>query len=156
MWAGTYARTTAIDKLITSFIASTEGPKQIVSLGAGTDTRYFRLAAAGLTDDLEYHEIDFPANTALKLARMNRRAELAPFLAGAVSANESSLHSKHYHLHPVDLRRLADNSQKIPFLSGEPEQYSLNKDVPTLILSECCLCYMTATDVDAILHSTLR
>lgn len=86
---------------------------------------------------------------------MNRRAELAPLLAGAVSTNESSLHSKHYHLHPFDLRRLADKSQEIPLLSGESEQHGLNKDAPTLILSECCLCYMTAIDVDAILHNLI-
>src|SRR5579859_924893 len=41
---GTYVRTRAIDRLIKSFLTSSpEKLKQIVSLGAGTDTRFFNL-----------------------------------------------------------------------------------------------------------------
>jgi [phosphatase 2A protein]-leucine-carboxy methyltransferase len=44
---GTYVRTRAIDKLVEAFLESPSGTsKQIVSLGAGTDTRFFNMKAS--------------------------------------------------------------------------------------------------------------
>ncbi|RMD40394.1 hypothetical protein DV735_g4712, partial [Chaetothyriales sp. CBS 134920] len=44
---GTYIRTTGIDKIVQAFLSSapSQQRKQIISLGAGSDTRYFRLVA---------------------------------------------------------------------------------------------------------------
>lgn len=60
---GTYTRTTAIDMLVDRFLATTnpDEPRQIVSLGAGTDTRCLRLFSSSASHrNIAYHEIDFP------------------------------------------------------------------------------------------------
>ena len=65
---GTYLRTTAIDILISRFLATyPTGLRQIISLGAGSDTRFFRFAS---TANLLYHELDFAANTRPKIAKI--------------------------------------------------------------------------------------
>lgn len=48
---GTYVRTTAIDQLVEDFLKAgsadgTQVKKQIVSVGAGSDTRFWRLSAS--------------------------------------------------------------------------------------------------------------
>ncbi|KAJ5052240.1 uncharacterized protein L3040_001997 [Drepanopeziza brunnea f. sp. 'multigermtubi'] len=63
---GTYTRTAALDILINAFLAhpdpeSIPQTKQIISLGAGTDTRYFRLRSKNKHHSLVYHEFDFPS-----------------------------------------------------------------------------------------------
>lgn len=40
---GTYLRSTALDDIVNSFLSNGEGKKQIVSLGAGSDSRFWRL-----------------------------------------------------------------------------------------------------------------
>src|ERR1700733_7573571 len=75
---GTWARTTAIDLLVDKFITSlittpSSSRRQIISLGAGSDTRFFRLRQKYSNipnGDLLYHEIDFPANTATKIRQL--------------------------------------------------------------------------------------
>lgn len=41
---GTYVRSASIDSLVTDFLVAGESKKQIISLGAGSDTRYWRIA----------------------------------------------------------------------------------------------------------------
>lgn len=44
---GTYLRGTAIDRLVDQWLERSAGPCQIVSLGAGSDTRFWRIAVRG-------------------------------------------------------------------------------------------------------------
>eukprot|EP00842_Homolaphlyctis_polyrhiza_P000284 jgi/Hompol1/1256/HPOL_000524-RA len=74
---GTYTRTYALDMLVHRFLdcpllQGTE--KQIVSIGAGCDTRYFQLKAAGIQPAL-YVEIDFPQITGRKAQAAARNKE---------------------------------------------------------------------------------
>jgi [phosphatase 2A protein]-leucine-carboxy methyltransferase len=123
---GTYVRSTAIDKLVLRFLqAAPESRKQIISLGAGSDTRLLRLVGdhSG-ANGVVYHELDFESNVTAKQAVLERSPALASRLQNIKDAGSS------YHLHAVDLR---DLSSSLPGLAS---------DLPTLILSECCLCYM--------------
>ncbi|KAL1585996.1 hypothetical protein WHR41_04903 [Cladosporium halotolerans] len=123
---GTYVRSTAIDKLVLRFLQAEPGiRKQIISLGAGSDTRYLRIVGdhAG-QDGVVYHELDFETNVAAKKAVIERSPALADRLQKMKDGGCS------YHLHSVDLRDLPSS------LPG------IETDLPTLILSECCLCYM--------------
>ncbi|KAI7345538.1 leucine carboxyl methyltransferase [Hortaea werneckii] len=136
---GTCVRTTAIDRLVWKFLAtSPEQKKQIVSLGAGSDTRFFRFAAnhARELGDVVYHELEFEANVNQKRAFLRQSPELEQVLRTAEKAGLS------YHLNALDLRDLTNKSPPIiPHLDPE---------LPTLLLSECCLCYLppeTATSV---------
>lgn len=152
---GTYVRTTAIDQLVARFLGpytpgTSKTKKQIVSLGAGSDTRVFRLLSSRQPSDLVYHEIDFAANTATKI----RAIRSTPLLQRALGIDASSagvtvseagdaLHSPSYHLHPVDLRSLSADSpsEKLP---------GIERDLPTLLISECCLIYLSPSEATQI------
>ncbi|KAG0649123.1 Leucine carboxyl methyltransferase 1 [Hyphodiscus hymeniophilus] len=159
---GTYARTNALDILIDAFLSpSSQEPelKQIVSLGAGTDTRYFRLRAQNRHHNVIYHEFDFPAVCAAKchIVESNKslsrdetiaRAEtVAPINTGSPGIAEAEWQllrsvkdrsggmEAGYICHPLDLREL-------PSIPGLSSFRGLKADLPTLIISECCLCYL--------------
>lgn len=136
---GTYIRTQAISNTIEQFV-NHHKKCQIVSLGGGSDTRCFTYASP----DVNYVELDFPETTKIKkLGILN-----SPVLKQAVGSTEdvvnptsslefesmnSDLHTDYYHLIGADLRTLEDP----PWLSF------IDAKLPTLVLSECVLCYST-------------
>lgn len=112
-----------------------------MSLGAGTDTRIFRLFAEASSSNLSYHEIDFPATVAKK-ARLVQSNHALRHIMGNPSVEDDSEGSwsceppkgGQYYCHALDLRELFQrDASSIP---------GLQTDVPTLMLSECCLCYL--------------
>lgn len=140
--AGTYVRTRAIDKLVDGFLASFPGQKtQIISLGAGSDTRYFRLLNRNGPPDVLYHEIDFASNTQQKILRIKFSVALRQHIAAlnASTSTETELHSSNYHIHALDLRHL--ESSQLP---------QIDSTLPTLLLSECCLIYLRPEEADAV------
>ncbi|PTB80367.1 leucine carboxyl methyltransferase [Trichoderma longibrachiatum ATCC 18648] len=152
---GTYTRTTAIDTLVHSFLAGAQSEgkregvtKQIVSLGAGTDTRPFRLFSQQDHPQLIYHEIDFPVTSGKKLKTVEAVPPLANILTnrsrGDTDVDWSSQPSNgQYFCHGLDIRRLSPTATET--LPG------LRTDVPTLVLSECCLCYLSQDESDGVL-----
>lgn len=152
---GTYVRTSAIDRLVDRFLTTpTSVPKQIISLGAGTDTRYFRLRDTHPDEHIVYHEIDFPTNTAAKLQSVRKHAELQDRIGDShfsMKPIQDSYHSSSYNIHALDLRSLAATSPENP----PPELPYLNPNLPTLILSEMCLVYLQASTVSSILETLL-
>jgi Leucine carboxyl methyltransferase len=142
--------------------------RQIISLGSGSDTRFFRLKQKYPEISLIYHEFDFPANTAAKIGYM----QMPPFMqsvqrncnidpasecitfstddAGNESVHLKSQHST-YHLHPLDLRTLARPQRSGAEVDQEFSHFQISRDVPTLVLSECCLIYLPPEDADSVL-----
>ncbi|KAF2822740.1 LCM-domain-containing protein [Ophiobolus disseminans] len=148
---GTYVRTTAIDQLVAKFLlADAAAAKQIVSLGAGTDTRFFRLLDLYPDTRLRYHEIDFPANTRAKIANIQRQPLLYRKLLHTPAAS-TCYHSETYNIHALDLRALA----AAPTDALLPEIANLDPTVPTLVLSEMCLVYLPAATVQSIVSALL-
>lgn len=154
---GTYIRTTAIDQIVESFLSRPfQGKKQIISLGAGSDTRFFRLAADESLR-LLYHEFDFPQVTSRKIAAIQRHKELAAIISefGQVGSPENttsapgfqvdtragSLRSPCYYIHPIDLRTLKP---------GVSLPAGIDSALPTLFISECCLIYLSPNEADDI------
>ncbi|KAJ5879710.1 Leucine carboxyl methyltransferase eukaryotic [Penicillium solitum] len=158
---GTYARTTAIDQLVARFLgpssAENTHKKQIISLGAGSDTRVFRLLSSRQTPDFVYHELDFAVNTAEKI----RAIRSVPVLQSALGIDSSgvssekdtrvtvseagdALHSPSYHVHPVDLRSLSTCSDPAGALPG------VETGLPTLLISECCLVYLSPLEAEQV------
>jgi [phosphatase 2A protein]-leucine-carboxy methyltransferase len=154
---GTYTRTTALDILINAFLSHSDPQKpqtkQIVSLGAGTDTRYFRLRSQNKHHNLIYHEFDFPT-----VSETKRRTVLGNPLLSKLNENEihfpdsqkpppdqaaewgftqskDGISETIYCCHPLDLRQL-------PYAQPTQPIHGLRTDIPTLIISECCLCYL--------------
>lgn len=184
---GTYVRTTAIDDLVHRFLDEPDDgqpprKKQIISLGAGSDTRVFRLFSKRPSLRLVYHELDFPVNTAAKI----RAIRSTPLLQKAlriekpsgekekgeddvtISAEGDALHSPFYHIHPIDLRSLAkppaadSQSHTSSDSPSDPEHTSsqgnapsvllpgVDTSLPTLLLSECCLVYLSPEDAAGV------
>ncbi|KAH3962693.1 hypothetical protein HBI25_105310 [Parastagonospora nodorum] len=146
---GTYVRTSAIDQLVNKFLlADPSSAKQIVSLGAGTDTRFFRLMDSYPDIRLVYHEIDFPTNTVAKIASIQRQPLLYRKLLHSPTA-ATSYHSETYNIHALDLRSLANSAEETP----RPDIPNLDPAMPTLILSEMCLVYLQPSAVQSIVSS---
>ena len=57
LFRGYYIRSKAIDHVLVGFLSQIRGKKQIISLGAGYDTSYFRLSNMGLMEDVKYFEV---------------------------------------------------------------------------------------------------
>ncbi|KAK4985824.1 hypothetical protein LTR66_008059 [Elasticomyces elasticus] len=152
---GTYVRTTAIDSLVDRFLASYPAqPKQILSLGAGSDTRMFRLFASNPYLKLVYHELDFESNTIQKIKAVQHSRLHLETLQGSLrhqtpqsepTISSASLTSPTYNIHPLDLRSFT-RPTTVPNLPN------VDPTLPTLLLSECCLCYLPPADTEAILH----
>ncbi|TVY62766.1 Leucine carboxyl methyltransferase [Lachnellula suecica] len=167
---GTYTRTTALDILINAFLSHHETEpnappqkKQIISLGAGTDTRFFRLRAKNKQQDLIYHEFDFPSVSSTKCRTVSNNEVLLKGEGNATLFVEPSMGSsgpEHespewgiketrggqletiYCFHPNDLRKPMK-----PFESF----HGIQSNIPTLLISECCLCYMEVDNARDIL-----
>lgn len=138
-------------------------PKQIISLGAGTDTRFFRLATRFPETKLIYHELDFPVNTQRKVAAIEGSDELLRIASSAtaavhghdtpegnsvvISPDKTTLISAALNVHPIDLRAIATTTSSSP----PPSLPNLSPTIPTLLLSECCLCYLPASTSASIL-----
>ncbi|KAK1146565.1 hypothetical protein N8T08_002995 [Aspergillus melleus] len=174
---GTYVRTAAIDQLVHRFLAQPSSPhrkskKQIISLGAGSDTRAFRLLPSHPA--LIYHEIDFAVNTAAKIRSIRAAPQLQRALGiigrsapentkVEISEGGDALHTETYHLHALDLRWLKPQAKSEQTTTtttttnllgkedrgdnGIDDPRTLLRDVdptiPTLLISECCLIYLT-------------
>jgi [phosphatase 2A protein]-leucine-carboxy methyltransferase len=156
---GTYVRTAAIDELVNRFLASdVEQQKQIISLGAGSDTRYFRLVSNNPSLKLVYHELDFATNNELKIAAIKKSPELLKVIHVhlqadsdaelQIAADGTSLQSPVYNIHAIDLRTLATSEPR-----DIPKLPSVSPSLPTLLLSECCLIYLPPQAADAVLKA---
>lgn len=142
---GSYLRTIAIDMVVQGFINEFAGRCQIVFLGSGSNTRAFRLLKQ--YPELVIHEIDFPESTRIKKLAILHSEELrcivgtdetAPEIDSKSSFAEYSadLYTPQYFLHGADLRTLED---KI---------HGYRDDMPTLVISECVLCYLSPEEYE--------
>ncbi|CUM64573.1 uncharacterized protein PRCAT00002180001 [Priceomyces carsonii] len=152
---GTYFRTKLINLIIDEFIQEF-GKCQIISLGGGSDTRCFHYLA---NSNVTYHEIDFPESAKIKLLAIFGNASLKEIVQYNEDRDrdfeinskedfenyESELHTNNYHLYGMDLRQLKD------FSIGEAKFLPyVNTSLPTLILSECALCYVSPLENEQI------
>ncbi|KIY52342.1 leucine carboxyl methyltransferase [Fistulina hepatica ATCC 64428] len=156
---GTYVRTAALDKLIDRWISlATRGdgqpPCQIVSFGAGSDTRFWRLATGMHGSRIRsYIELDFVEVTTKKAMQIKKSRELSSVLRNAAPfQGGTGITSDKYHLLPVDLRRPPAECL-VPLtnasVDGKP---MLSPELPTLLLFECVLAYMSPEASAAVIQ----
>jgi hypothetical protein len=96
-----------------------------------------------------YHELDFATNTKQKTLTIQKSTRLSGLLGHEqIEWAETGIHSSHYHLHAIDLRSLIEAPQE-----GANEQLNyINAEIPTLIISECCLIYLRPEAADAVVR----
>lgn len=99
-----------------------------------------------------YHELDFAANTTYKIQKIQASPALRQLLgeSSRIVASETEIHTPEYHLHALDLRDLDPSQCSSAAAVGTLEQ--IHTDIPTLLISECCLIYLTPSTADAVVH----
>ncbi|KAF4109123.1 tRNA wybutosine-synthesizing protein 4 [Onychostoma macrolepis] len=148
---GYYVRWKAVDHCVKWFFHATKScsRRQILSLGAGFDSLYFRLHAEGGLGGVTVFEVDFPEVARRKAALINSNTCLKDALPDweTVSNQQTNavfIRSDHYNLIGVDVRK----EQEVEVtLSGAGLQW----DAPTLVLSEVVLTYMETQWSDAVI-----
>ncbi|KAI9142823.1 S-adenosyl-L-methionine-dependent methyltransferase [Paraphysoderma sedebokerense] len=162
---GTYCRTVAIDDLIQKFLKadilgttkncdsnSNIASKQIVSLGAGTDTRWFNLAKnpsfIPYLQQTRYFEVDFAETTSKKISvikRFESDFEASWNTKFNYDQNETELFSNNYNILVGDLRTWEED------VITNLTKHGFDINTPTLYLSECVLIYLSPSEGDTIL-----
>ncbi|KAG8893020.1 carboxy methyl transferase for protein phosphatase 2A [Tulasnella sp. 403] len=148
---GTFIRSEAIDILLSKWVDASKDFRtvQIVSLGAGSDTRFWRLMDGLPVKDsiAKYVEVDFPEITTRKAMAIRKHAALSRHLGTGVTVERggTTLSSECFHLLPSDLR---DEPSKI----FEPLLTILSVSKPTLLLAECVFPYMESSASSNILE----
>ncbi|XP_042827438.1 leucine carboxyl methyltransferase 1 isoform X2 [Panthera pardus] len=137
---GYFARVHGVSQLIKAFLQKTECHCQILNLGAGMDTTFWRLKDEDLLPS-KYFEVDFPMIVTRKLHSIKYK----PFLLQPIIELHSEdtlqidghlLDSKRYAIIGADLRDLPDLEEKL-------KKCNMNPQLPTLLITECVLVYMT-------------
>ncbi|EIW66324.1 hypothetical protein TREMEDRAFT_65596 [Tremella mesenterica DSM 1558] len=176
---GTHHRTWALDRLVDDFFRCCgDEAAQVVSLGAGSDTRFWRLMNRDKPPNLaHYLELDFPSMTSLKAQRIAR----SPKLSSLLSPRPVSPQVDHQPLFFENTTNILPTTQILPSSQKQPYQvlhggqgltsllYTLlpldlrnqplssilsylDQSRPTLFLAECVLCYMIPSEGNKVLE----
>ncbi|XP_072312620.1 leucine carboxyl methyltransferase 1 [Eucyclogobius newberryi] len=139
---GYYARVKGVNHLLDAFIRKTECDCQVINLGAGLDTTFWRLKEENLLPR-KYFEVDFPTVVARKIHNIKTKPPLSKPLIETHSTDSllldaNSLDSDRYCLIGADLRDISSLDEKL-------KKFQLNTELPTVFVSECVLIYMSPT-----------
>lgn len=143
---GYYVRSAAVTYIVEKFLENHE-QCQIISLGAGYDTLYWRLKSHGLAEQCTFVELDMSQVTQHKSTAIRRIQTLNSCLSNIETIGED-LHSDAYHLLSVDLRQINKESISRKFF----EKCKLSPNKPTLCLAECVFVYMPIQDSDSVIR----
>ncbi|KAH8920870.1 leucine carboxyl methyltransferase [Atractiella rhizophila] len=159
---GTFVRTWAVDRIVQAFLdhAGEEGA-QVVNLGAGSDTRFWRMSVGRVK---RWVEVDFESSTKEKIARIVREKQLMEAVGSeedVLVQNEATLYSTEYCILPCDLSKDFDalTTNLLSPFPGSGNVLLLSPLVPTLFIAECVFVYMSPSSSLSILrwfHDTFR
>ncbi|NWU73394.1 TYW4 protein, partial [Pterocles burchelli] len=146
---GYYIRARAVDHCVQDFLLKTQSHPgtQILSLGAGFDSLYFRLKDMGLLRHTVVYEMDFPDVARQKATLIKRMEELSALVGdtGGEGSGIITCSGEDYRLLGVDLSELSELERAL-------EEAGLDTDIPTLFIAEVVLAYMDSSRSDALLR----
>lgn len=152
---GYYARSASVASLVEQFIDSHPNA-QIISLGAGFDTLFWRLKSHNFLQDgdsistpssiFKYIEIDLSANVSKKIAKIRNNQQL--WLPGNVVFKGDALFSTQFSMISHDLRQT--NKDSLRRILTEDSGLDLSR--PTLCIAECVLVYMSTAESDSLIN----
>ncbi|KAK5622967.1 Leucine carboxyl methyltransferase 1 [Crenichthys baileyi] len=146
---GYYARVKGVNLLLDAFLEKTEGHCQVINLGAGLDTTFWRLKDENLLPR-KFFEVDFPTVVARKIHSIKTKPPLSKPIIDVHSTDSLLLES-----HVLDSDRyciLGADLRDISSLDEKLKKFQLNPELPTLLLSECVLVYMTPSQSSNLVH----
>lgn len=146
---GYYARVQGVNHLLDAFLRKTQCDCQVINLGAGLDTTFWRLKDENLMPR-KFFEVDFPTVVARKIHNIKTKPPLSKPLIETHSTDSllldaHSLDSDRYCIIGADLRDISNLDDKL-------KKFQLNPELPTLLLSECVLVYMTPSQSSNVVH----
>uniref|UniRef100_A0A8R1DXK0 Leucine carboxyl methyltransferase 1 n=1 Tax=Caenorhabditis japonica TaxID=281687 RepID=A0A8R1DXK0_CAEJA len=147
---GYWARTMAIEKYVREFLNEFQGNAQVVSLGCGFDTLFWRLSSSG-AKIVKYVEVDFSSVTSKKIRHILKPVGSdgvdlkKSFEKEAQVSHHADLHAGNYHLIGADLRQPNELHHKL-------DQCELDHKIPTIFIAECVLVYMSADASSTLLN----
>ncbi|XP_072665391.1 tRNA wybutosine-synthesizing protein 4 [Canis lupus baileyi] len=149
---GYYVRARAVGHCVRAFLertcAAPGAPRaQVVSLGAGSDSLYFRLKTEGRLTGAAVWEVDFPDVARRKAERIQDTPELCELTGPFQSRDPASVlcfEGADYRLLGLDLRQL-------PRLDQALAAAGLDAAAPTLLLAEAVLTYLEPNDAAALI-----
>lgn len=134
---GYYARVSAFHTMAQQFLVRTGCNAQIVNIGCGYDTTFFRLAAKGMCP-YRFLELDRSVVVERKRAAIARRKKLSEVVASA---------GERYQLHSCDVTDLAA-------VASAFEAAGIDFSLPTLCVAECVLVYLPPEAAAALIAMT--
>ncbi|CAK1544335.1 unnamed protein product [Leptosia nina] len=143
---GYYARVKAIEMFIHQFLERCGTKCQIINLGCGYDTLYWRLKDTTQAVS-NFVELDFPSVISKKCHTIKRNKQLLEKICnedGEIVLRSGDLHADGYHLVGCDLSNVPETARKLAAAG-------VNTDSPTLVLAECVLVYLRPDAADALL-----
>ncbi|XP_025064064.1 leucine carboxyl methyltransferase 1 isoform X1 [Alligator sinensis] len=137
---GYYARVHGISQLLKAFLKKTECNCQVINLGAGMDTMFWRLKDENLLPR-KYFEVDFPTIVTRKIYNIKSKPPLSKPIMESHSGESllidaHSLDSCRYSIIGADLRSSSELEEKL-------KKFNMDTQLPTLLITECVLVYMT-------------
>ncbi|XP_072479890.1 tRNA wybutosine-synthesizing protein 4 [Notamacropus eugenii] len=151
---GYYVRARAVRHCARAFLErapAAGGPRrQILSLGAGSDSLYFRLKAAGRLTWAAVWEVDLPDVAERKAATIRATPELAA-LAGPPLGPLGAGPGSALRFTSEDYRLLGSDLCDLPALARALEASGLEAGAPTLLLAEAVLSYLEPGSAAALL-----
>ncbi|XP_074996687.1 tRNA wybutosine-synthesizing protein 4 isoform X2 [Calonectris borealis] len=146
---GYYIRIRAVDHCVQDFLLKTQShPRtQILSLGAGFDSLYFRLKDMGLLHHTVVYEVDFPNVACQKATLIKRMKELSALVGdiGGEGLGVITFSGEDYKLLGVDLSELSELERAL-------QEAGLDNEIPTLLIAEVVLTYMENSRSDALIQ----
>lgn len=144
---GYFARVKGVEKFIFKFLDRCGENAQLINLGAGFDTLYWRLRDQNINIS-SFVDIDFPSVTAKKCYMIKRNKKLLERIHDQddeVKLSSTDMHAGSYHCMGVDLRNVNELEAKL-------QQAEVKYNVPTLFIAECVLVYIENSCVDRLLQ----
>ncbi|XP_064615215.1 leucine carboxyl methyltransferase 1-like [Liolophura sinensis] len=143
---GYYARVASIRILMEKFLKLTKCQCQVVNLGAGFDTTFWRLKEQGMIPQ-SFIEMDFPTVVMRKGHAIKQKKPLLAGIStedGEIKFHNYDLHSANYHLVGANLRTLGEVEAKLT-------ECGIDYTLPTIFIAECVLVYLEIEQSKALL-----
>uniref|UniRef100_A0A3Q2PUW2 Leucine carboxyl methyltransferase 1 n=1 Tax=Fundulus heteroclitus TaxID=8078 RepID=A0A3Q2PUW2_FUNHE len=146
---GYYARVQGVNLLLDAFLKKTQCLCQVINLGAGLDTTFWRLKEENLLPR-KFFEVDFPTVVARKIHYIKTKPPLSKPIIDEHSSDTlllepHALDSDRYCIIGADLRDVSGLDEKL-------KKFQLDPELPTLLLSECVLVYMTPAQSSSLIR----
>lgn len=149
---GYYARTKAVDHLVRQFCLREKDSAQIVNIGCGWDSLFFRLKADPAISFGRFVDVDSSQVIARKVQHILKNQQLTDLLQD-IQILDSGSHSKEDCLHSKDYHLIACDATKVKKLTDLlAKDCAINRSDPVLFVFECVLLYWSLEQTSTLIQ----